>query len=392
MDLFSPEARRDPYPVYEQLRQRAPVFQDPRTGLWMVFGYEDVKRVLLEHETFSSRCGPVDWLIFLDAPRHAKLRALIAQAFTARSVANLEPRIRELVRGLLARVIERGAMDVAADFAVPLPLMVIAEMLGVPTEDRARFERWNDAILNMSYTVARTDPDAARAAAEEFQTATGEMSAYLGEHLDRRRAEPRDDLLTRLLHAEVEGDRLDEREILGFFQALMVAGSETTTLLIANAVLCFLEHSGQRARVEADPGLLPSAIEEVLRYRSPFQWMFRLVKHDVAIRDSVIPAGKLVLAMMGAANRDPEVFPDPHRFDVTRDPNPHLGFGQGVHFCLGAPLARLEARVALGELLSRLKGLEPAGDEPWEPRPGLHVMGPARLPIRFEPASLAVAP
>jgi cytochrome P450 len=392
MDLFSPEARRNPYPVYEQLRQRAPVFEDPRTGLWTVFGYEDVKRVLQDHETFSSRLGPVDWLIFLDGARHAKLRALIAQAFTARSVANLEPRIRALVLGLLEPALERGEMDVAVDFAVPLPLMVIAEMLGVPPEDRAQFVQWNDAILNMSYTVARTDPDAARAAAAEFEVATGEMNAYLGAQLARRRAEPRDDLLTRLLQVEVEGERLDEREILGFFQLLMAAGSETTTLLIANAMLCFLEHPDQRARVAADPGLLPSAIEEVLRYRSPFQWMFRLVKHDVAIRDTVIPAGKVVLAMMGAANRDPAVFPDPHWFDVARDPNPHLAFGQGVHFCLGAPLARLESRVALTELLGRLKRLEPASDEPWEPRPGLHVMGPARLPIRFEPAPLAAAP
>lgn len=390
IDLSLPETRRNPYPAYDQLRRQAPVVHDPGTGLWMAFSYEAVKRVLQDHDAFSSRHGPAEWMIFLDPPRHSKLRALVAQAFTSRSVAELEPRIRELSRELLDRTIERGTMDLATEFAVPLPMMVIAELLGIPVEDRPRFVRWNDAILAMSYTVVGAG-EAARAAVAEFAVATGEMSDYLAELLELRRSAPREDLLTRLLHARVDGEQLNEREILGFFQLLLLAGSETTTNLINNAILCLLDHPELFARLGAEPERLPSAIEEVLRYRAPLQWMYRVSTREIELGGQNIPAGKLVLAMIGSANRDPLVFPDPDRFDISRDPNPHLSFGFGVHFCLGASLARLESRVALGELLGRLKGLVLASDEPWEPRPGLHVHGPARLPICFERGARACA-
>ena len=390
IDFFSDAMRRNPYPVYDQLRSASPVFHDPGSGLWMVFDYEGVRRVLNDHDVFSSRNGPAEWLIFLDPPRQTKLRALIAQAFTPRSVAGLEPRIRELARQLLDRVIERGEMDLAADFSVPLPMMVIAEMLGIPVADRPQFHRWSDVILNMSYTV----PGGAEAAgaAREFHAATAEMSAYLTGLLDERRARPLDDLLTRLVEAEIDGERLTHEEILGFFQLLVVGGQETTTNLINNAVLCLLENPDQFARLRAAPDLLPSAIEEVLRYRSPLQWMFRLTRRDVAVHGQVIPARNLVLAMIGSANRDSRQFPEPDRFDITRTPNPHIAFGHGIHFCLGAPLSRLEARIALGDLLGRAKSLALASAEPWEPRKALHVLGPARLPVRFEPGRRAAAP
>jgi cytochrome P450 len=280
-------------------------------------------------------------------------------------------------------------MDLAADFSVPLPMLVIAEMLGIPAADRPRFHGWSDVILNMSYTV----PGGAEAAgaAREFRAATAEMGAYLAGLLDERRARPRDDLLTRLVGAEVDGERLTQEDILGFFQLLLVGGQETTTNLINNAVLCLLENPDQLARLRAAPELLPSAIEEVLRYRSPLQWMFRLTRRDVEVHGQVIPAGKLVLAMIGSANRDPRQFPDAGRFDITRTPNPHIAFGHGIHFCLGAPLSRLEARVALADLLGRVKGLALASAEPWEPRQALHVLGPARLPVRFEPGRRAAA-
>jgi cytochrome P450 len=391
LDLFADETRRDPYPRYDQLRSGSPVFHEPQSGLWMIFDYEGVKRVLSDPDTFSSRYGPA-WLIFLDPPRHTKLRALITRAFTPRVVANLEPRIRELSSGLLDRSIERGEMDLAVDFAVPLPLLVIAEMLGIPPADHARFRRWGDAILNMSYTIAGTRTAEARAATEEFGKVTAEMHAYLTGVLEQRRAAPRDDLLTRLVAAEVDGERLTEGEILGFFQLLLLAGSETTTNLLTNALLCFVENPEQLARLRSAPDLLPSAIEEVLRYRSPLQWMYRVACRDVAVYGQVIPAGKLVLAMIGSANRDPRQFPDAGRFDLTRAPNPHLAFGHGPHFCLGAPLARLEARVALTEFLGRVKGFALAGGAPWEPRPGLHVHGPSRLPIRFQPGPRAAGP
>ena len=385
-DLFSDDTRRNPYPAYDRIRSSSPVFQEPRSGLWMVFDYDGVNRVLTDHATFSSAYGP-DWIVFTDPPRHTKLRALISRAFTPRSIANLEPRIREISRGLLDRFIQRGEMDLVADFSVPLPMAVIAEMLGIPPEDRPRFVRWNDAILNMSYSL--TGSAGKHEAVAEFEAVTIEMDAYLTEVLARRRAEPRDDLLTRLMQAEMDGERLTQEEILGFFQGLLLAGSETTMNLINSAVLCLLEHPGQLALLRERPELLPSAIEEVLRYRSPLQWMARYTKREVVVHDQLIPARKLVLAVIGSANRDPQHFPDPDRFDITREPNPHLAFGHGVHFCMGAPLARLEAKVALSDFLDRVKGFRHASDEPWEPRKALHVHGPARLPIRFEPATEA---
>jgi len=292
-----------------------------------------------------------------------------------------------LSRSLLERTIERGEMDLAMDFAVPLPMMVITEMLGIPAEDLPRCKRWSDEILKLSYSLFR-GPDEARAVAE-YRAATAEMKAYLPELLAQRRASPRDDLLTRLVEAEVDGERLTEEEILGFFQLLLVGGQETTANLINNAILCLVENPDQYARLRSDPDLVPSAIEEVLRYRSPLQWVMRTPSRTVEMHGQAIPAGKLVLAVIGSANRDPRQFADANRFDIARDPNPHVAFGHGLHFCLGAPLARMEARIALVDLLERLKGLELAGTEPWEPRKALNVLGPACLPIRFEPGPRA---
>jgi len=212
---------------------------------------------------------------------------------------------------------------------------------------------------------------------------TEEMSAYLAESIAARRKSPQNDLLTRLIDAEIEGDRLTHEEILAFFRLLMFAGQETTTNLLNNAVLCFLDHPDQLSKLRITPQLLPSAIEEVLRYRSPFQWMMRTPLRDVEVHGMAIPKGAFVLPMVGAANRDPKHFPHPNRFDIARDPNPHVAFGHGIHFCLGAALARLEARIALSDLLSRFESFEYAGDEPWQPREGLITHGPASLPIRF---------
>jgi cytochrome P450 len=382
MNFASEEMRRNPFPVYEKIRSASPLLNDPQTGLWMVFDYDGVKRVLNDHDSFSSKHGP-DWLIFSDPPRQTKLRALISKAFTPRSIAGLEPRIKDLSGELLDQKIEDGQMDLALDFSVPLPMMVIAEMLGIPVKDRQRFKRWTDVLLFMSYTVPGGE-DAARATAD-FMAVTVEMNAYLEGLLEQRRSAPKDDLLTRLVEAEVDGERLTQKEILGFFQLLLLAGSETTTNLINNAILCFIENPDQLARLKAAPDLLPSAIEEVLRYRSPVQWMYRITRRDVELHGQVIPAGKMVLAMIGSANHDPGKFPDPERFDIGRDPNPHIAFGHGIHFCLGAALGRVEARIALSDLLERVKGFELASPEPWEPRKGLHVHGPSSLPIRFEP-------
>jgi cytochrome P450 len=214
------------------------------------------------------------------------------------------------------------------------------------------------------------------------------MNDYLANLLEDRRENPRDDLLTRLLHAEIDGEKLTQRDILNFFQALLVAGSETTTNLINNAILCFIENPDQLALLRRDWALLPSAIEEVLRYRSPLQWMFRVTTREVELHGQIIPTKSVVLAMIGSANRDARYFKEPDRFDIAREPNPHLAFSHGIHFCMGAPLARLEAKVALTDLLSRLKNLRRSTEQPWKPRSGLHVHGPASLRVRFEAGSI----
>ena len=376
--------RRNPFPLYGLMRRVAPVFRNRRHDFWMLFDYDSVKRALHDHEAFSSRAAPpgdqpLDWLIFQDPPLHTKLRGIIMRTFTPRAIAALEPRIRALSGELLGPAIARGTMDVATEFAVPLPLMVIAEMLGIPAGERDPLKRWSEAILGLSEAVA--GGETARRVAGVFRAAKEEMRPCVIRWLAARRADPKDDLLTRLVEAEVDGERLSKEDILGFFQLLLLAGSETTTNLISSAVLCLAESPGQLARVRADPGLLPAALEEVLRFRPPLQTVFRQTRREVEVRGKRIPAGKLVLAMVGSANRDPRHFRDPGRFDIARDPNPHIAFGHGIHFCIGAPLARLEARIALAELLQRAPRLTLVGG--WEPRKGLFVHGPARLPIRL---------
>ncbi len=387
MDLFSDEMRRDPFAAYDRFRSECPVFKAPPPfEMWMIFDYDGVKRALTDHEAFSSRVpAPKNWFIFLDPPQHSKLRALISQAFTPRVVANIEPRIRELSRNLFDKVIERGEMDAAEDFTVPLPMMVIAEMIGMPAADWPRFNRWSDAILRISYTMRGMEADAEAATAMSgFAAVTQEMESYLAEMIEQRRTNPRDDLLTRLIEAEVDGERLTPAEILGFFQLLIVAGQETTTNLINNALLCLMENPNQLALLRGRPDLLPSAIEEALRYRSPVQWIMRTPRREIEMHGQAIPAGVLVLAMVGSANRDARQFQAADQFEITRDPNPHVAFGHGIHFCLGAALARLEARIALNEILDRFSEFGPASDEPWQPRKALNVHGPTRLPIRFK--------
>ena len=384
-DLFSEEMRRNPFAVYDQLRSSSPLLKvPPPFDAWMIFDYEGVKRALNDHETFSS-CVPAPrhWFIFFDPPQHTKLRALVSRAFTPRMVSNLEPRIRTLSCDLLDGTIERGEMDLAADYSVPLPMMVIAEMIGIPSADWLRFKQWSDVILKLSY--ARSGGAEATQAGVDFNAVTVEMNDYLSHMIAQRRAVPQDDLLTRLVEAEVDGERLTQEEILGFFQLLIVAGQETTTNLINNAVLCLIENPSQLTRLRLAPDLLSSAIEEVLRYRSPIQWMMRTPRREVEMHGQLIPAGALVLPMIGSANRDPKQFPDANNFDITRNPNPHIAFGHGIHSCIGAALSRMEARIALSNFLERVKDFELASDEPWEPRKALQVHGPSRLPIRFEP-------
>src|SRR5262245_55539137 len=390
INLFSPDIRRNPYPAYDLMRDRSPVFCVSQLNCWMIFDFESVKRALVDHDAFSSNLAlapgqgnPGEWFLFFDPPRHTKLRALISKAFTPRVVANLEPRIRELSRELLDGTIECCEMDLAADFAVPLPMRVIAELIGVPAEEWPRYRSWSDVILRIANTISK-DEEAARTI-EEYRAVTAEMREFLPELIAQKRAARQEDLLTRLVEAEVDGDRLTPAELLGFVQLLLVGGQETTANLINNAILCFIENPDELARLRASPELLPSAIEEVLRYRSPLQWMPRVTRRDVEMHGQVIPAAQVVLPLIGSANRDPKQFRDAGRFDITRDPNPHIAFGHGIHACLGAHLARMEARIALTDFLQRVESFELASNEPWEPRQAFGVHGPSRLPIRFTP-------
>ena len=404
LDFLTDDVRRNPYPLYAQMRATSPVMRVGSDGPWLVFDYAGVRRVLDDYEAFSSSASPagttnnpLPWMIFYDPPRHTKLRALVSRAFTPRSIAMLEPRVAAISRELLDVAIARATsggdgdgggggaaeFDLVADYAAPLPMMVIAEMLGIPSSERARFKRWSDSILGLSETVSGGAAAGAKAGVDYMQT-TDEMENYLVDILREFRSAPKDNLLNRLALAEVEGERLSHREILGFFQLLLLAGSETTINLIANAILCLLEYPDQFARLRANMDLLPSAIEEVLRFRSPLQAVFRGTRRDVEMHGQVIPAGKLVLPIIGSANRDAAVFADADRFDITRDPNPHVAFGHGIHFCLGAALARLEAKIALPDLLHRLPGLHRASEETWEPRSAFHVHGPARFDVRFD--------
>jgi cytochrome P450 len=385
MEIFSDETRRNPFPLYEHLRRASPVFKAPPPfEHWMVFDYDNVKRVTSDHETFSSAVpAPKNWFLFHDPPRHTQLRGLIAQAFTPRMVASLETRIREISTRLLDQLVPRGAMDLVVDYAIPLPMMVIAEMIGIPLEDWVRYRRWSDAILRISHTMRGMDDAECAAAMAGFRDVTAEMSEYLAEMIADRRARPLDDLLSRLVHAQVDGEQLSHDDILGFFQLLVVGGQETTANLIASAVVCLLENPGQLELLRDQRELLPSAIEEVLRFRSPVQWLMRTPTRDIELAGQTIPRGSLVLPMLGSANRDERYFPEPERFDITREANPHLAFGHGIHFCMGAPLARLEAKIALTDLLDRVPHLQLVSDDPWPPRQALNVHGPASLPVRF---------
>jgi cytochrome P450 len=354
--------------------------------VWMLFDYASVKRAMDDHATFSSRVThpggrAPEWLVFLDPPRHSRLRSVVMRAFTPRTIAALEPRIREISRSLLTPLIHGETVDFVADYATPLPTMVIADLIGIPMADQARFAQWSQVIVNLSYAIA--GGAAAALAIQAHAVVRAEMMSYVAHLAADRRLAPREDLMTTLATVVVDGARLTDEEILGFFQLLLSAATETTTNLIDNAVICLSDHPDQQARLRVAPQLVPAAIEEVVRFRSPAQVVFRQTMSAVELHGQTIPADRFVLAMVGSANRDPSHFANAEQFDVARDPNPHIAFGHGIHFCLGAALARTEARVALSDLFELTSDITLASSEPWEPRQALHVHGPTRLPVRL---------
>jgi cytochrome P450 len=375
----------NPFPWYEQMRRKSPVHVDPHSGVLSVFRYDDVQRALSDYEAFSSERGGRDGsatsalstsLISSDPPRHRQLRNLVTQAFTPRAIAQLAPRITTIIGELLNRVAAAGCMDLIADFADPLPVIVIAEMLGIPTSERARFKRWSDAIVS---TSAPTDGELS------FMDAQREMAIFFSRLIAERRADPRDDLISHLIAAEIDGQRLTEIELIGFCVLLLVAGNETTTNLLGNAILCFDEQPDAYERLRAQPDLIPGAIEEVLRYRSPVQSMYRAATGETDLGGVVTYPGQPIIAWIGSANRDEARFPNAHVFDIERAPNRHLAFGHGIHFCLGAPLARLEARLALEALTSHFCNIRRVPDAPIRWMESSIVYGVKTLPITFAP-------
>ncbi len=398
-DPFDPAVREDPYPYYARLRREAPAFRVESRGLFAVSRYADVVHVLRRHDLFSSaamaaalrepvryvpeeeRERPFDTaalgVIGAEPPEHTRLRAVLNRGFTPRRIAALEARIRAIAKDLTRALALRGECDFVADFAVPLPVAVIAELLGVPTDRLLDFKRWSDAAVHAAF-----DAPAGADEAHEVGRALREMSDYFGPVLAERRACPRPDLISALVRAEAVEGTLSNSEARIFLFTLLVAGNVTTTQLLANALLALLRHPDQLARLRRDPERVPAMVEEALRYDAPVQLLLRTATRDVEIGGTRIPAGAPVLPLFASANRDPEVFPDPDHFDIERNPRDHVAFGHGIHYCLGAHLARLEARVSFEVLLEDLPPLELREERIRWIRP-LILRGPERLRVGF---------
>jgi len=314
-----------------------------------------------------------------DPPDHTRLRGLVNKAFTPRVVEGLRPHIQKIVDGLLARVEGAGTMDLIEEFAYPLPVTVICQMLGVPVEDRERFKQWGlDIARGLDAILLPPDSDVARRSV----AARHALADYFRALIAERRAAPRGDMLSDLIAAEEAGDKLSEDELLATCILLLVAGHETTVNLIGNGTLALLRHPDQLRRLREDPGLIGSAVEELLRYDGPVQRTARIPSADVRFDGLTIGKGEMVMPFIGAADRDPAQFPDPDRLDITRTDNRHIAFGWGIHFCLGAPLARVEGQIAIGTLVQRLPRLALATDRP-EYRQSLTLRGLTTLPVGF---------
>ena len=381
-----------PYDAFRKLRERAPVAWHPYKdgpGFLALTGYDEVYAVSRDSVTWSSEAtgvnfdapGPDDFvdvrgvmMLMMDPPRHTALRALVSKGFTPRQVAKLNERITDMARDVVDSVIERGECDFVTDVAGALPSYVIAELLGIPLEDGCRLYELTE-IMN---TGGLGDPRATEAAVE--------MMTYSTELMARKRADPGDDIATSLLQAEVDGRRLTDLDFNTFFMLLINAGGDTTRNLVAGGMCVLMDHPEERAKLEADPTLLPTAVEELLRYVSPVIAFLRTATKDTELRGVPVQKGDRVAMFYPSANRDEAHFADPDRFDVTRKPNPHIAFGGGgMHFCLGANLARVEAAALVPEVLSRMKNLELAG--PVERMPSTLINGIHSMPVRFTPSA-----
>ena len=393
--LLDPDVLADPYPLYAQLRQESPVLWDRFLHAWVLTRYDDVVEVL---GRFGAECTPspdrlaelgmqrlapvaeimVKQMLFMDSHQHRRVRGLASHAFTARRVEKLRDHIRNIADGLIDRVIAFGEMDLMSDFAGPLPAIVSAEMLGLPTQDHEQLKEWSQTFAQILGNF-QNNPDGI----DEVLNATSDMTEYLQRALTQNTDAPTVGLIGLLSQARVHGDRLTQEEVIANTIITMVGAMETTTNLIGNGLVTLLKHPSALEQLRRDPAMLPTAIEELLRYESPSQQTTRIAPEDLELGGQQIEQGQSVIAVMGAANRDPARFADPDRFDPTRQDNRHLAFGWGPHFCFGAPLGRIEAQIAFETLLTRLPELE-LGGGPLQWRANLKLRGLEKLPIRWQ--------
>ena len=386
---------QNPYETYTKLRERDPMHRSSLTGAWVLSRHEDCDAVLRDHKRFSNDARNANdpandvagnledthSMLMLDPPDHTRLRSLVSMAFTPKALEAWRPRIEAIVDRLLAEATSEGEVDMLEALAVPLPTMVIAEMLGIPTDDLPQFKLWSDHV---SRTLEPTiTPDELKLA----QQSNKELAAYFEGIIEERRTDPRDDLVSQLIAAEEAGDQLAHDELQVTLRLILIAGNETTTNLIGNGLLALLRHPDQLERLRQEPELMETAIDELLRYDSPVQTDGRTALEDIEWNGELIKQGQQVFLLLGAANRDPAEFPDPDRLDISRGSKRHMSFGRGIHHCLGAPLARIEAQVALEKLLERYESLELAG----EPRFKDHIVlrGLRELPVDVTPTRVA---
>lgn len=403
-DLFGPDFKSNPYPTYAALRDEAPIYRrvaaDGQNAIWFLTRYDDVVALLRDHKRFvknvSNTLAPEEraqqpptppllrllgnHMLNLDPPDHTRLRALVNKAFTGQMVTQLEPRIQTIADQLLDQVQHQGQMDLIEEFAFPLPMIVIAELLGIPPRDRLRFRNWSTAFVTPSANLERSSKKMAKAGQvmEDF-------TRYMRQVFAARRREPRNDLISHLLQAEENGDTLSEEELFSMVILLIVAGHETTVNLIGNGMLALLQHPEQKALLQAQPALLPAAIEEMIRYDGPVERAtMRFATEDLLFDGQPIKRGDAVSLVLAGADHDPAHFACPERFDITRENNRHLGFGLGIHYCLGSALARMEGQIAISTLLQRFPTLRlsaPVDQLKWRKIPimrGLH-----HLPVEW---------
>jgi cytochrome P450 len=389
---MDPEFLADPYPTYHRLRAEDPVHHSP-LGFWVLTRYEDVSAVLRDPRFIKEPLAALVAARFgvevprgvglsmldRDPPDHTRLRSLVGTAFTPRVVEGLRPRIQQIVDGLITHAQAVGSMDVIEEFAYPIPVNVICELLGIPVADHERFKGWSlDIARGLDSIYLPADSEVPRRSAASRHA----ISDYFRDLIARRRAAPRGDLLSALIAAEEAGDKLNEEELLATCILILIAGHETTVNLIGNGVLALLRNPDELRRLRATPGLITSAVEELLRYDGPVQRTARVASAEATIGGRTIARGEMVMPFIGAADRDPAQFPDPDRLDLTRGDNRHIAFGWGIHFCLGAPLARLEGQIAIDALVRRLPRLGLVDDKA-EYRQSLTLRGLKTLPVKF---------